>query len=610
MSMRGAEGNGAGTDAKDRRASGVERVHFEALVAVGENAGGGFEAESVDVSPDGMRLRTAYLPEMGEKIVCRFDGMGNEVVVEGEVAWRTEEAKGGEFGIRFTGLDAASEDAVRAMCSSLAAPSGSEASTEEPSVPRGSRVRLHIEGLGSPMKARVRESASREVEVGSNLEFLKVGRTLELEDVEHGSKREALIDAVKVDVDPTTNVPQLVVTLRYDKAGAAAPAPAPAKKKSEKARASVPPPSRRASTPPEAAKDEAKKEAKREESAEAADAEGDDRDESPKTGIGDRAASAGRAVASKIGPALTGMSARAKGAMGGMLALIEKRRAARAETRKSAAPRRTTAPPPGGALTSDGRRLVRDEPLDEGDDAGRPPTNRRAAAIGGGLGLIAVLAIFGVTRMIAGGGASATADARPTMSALPAAVADAPASGSGTPIINVPLIGATPASTTELVPPGPAPSAQAAVAPNGTSPMPGAAGDDDDGPSDNAAGPILKEWGKGEVGQHPVVIRIKMDGALERITGAAGAQGFTISVPGRRSLSSNTDYTRKDKRLASVNVVNTSNGAEVSVQFKDEPPSYQARIKGEKLEISIAKEAHSKVAKKKDSKGKKKKKSR
>src|SRR5262245_31063664 len=218
MSVRGAENHGsagsAGAEVTERRTGGGQRVHFEALVAVGESRGGGFEAESVDVSPDGMRLRTAYLPNIGDKLVCRFDGMGVEVVAEGEVIWQNQEARGGEFGMHFVGLDPKTADAIRAMCGQLGGNDRGE--SDAPTVPRGARVRLHIEGLGSPMKARVRESAAKEVEVGSNLEFLKVGRSLEVEDVDQGKKREARIDQVKVDIDPATNIPQLVVSLRYD----------------------------------------------------------------------------------------------------------------------------------------------------------------------------------------------------------------------------------------------------------------------------------------------------------------------------------------------------------------------------------------------------------
>src|SRR5262249_33274764 len=101
---------------------------------------------------------------------------------------------------------------------------------------------------------------------------------------------------------------------------------------------------------------------------------------------------------------------------------------------------------------------------------------------------------------------------------------------------------------------------------------------------------------------HPVVLKIKMDGPIERINGAAGAMGFTISVPNRRSVASPSDLTRKDKRLASVNVVNTSHGAEISVQFKDGVPPYLAKVKGDRLEIAIGKEGHWKVAKKKKKK--------
>ena len=46
--------------------------------------------------------------------------------------------------------------------------------------------------------ARVRESGSRNVQVGSNLEFLKVGRKLEVEDLEAGGRRQAQIDGVSV----------------------------------------------------------------------------------------------------------------------------------------------------------------------------------------------------------------------------------------------------------------------------------------------------------------------------------------------------------------------------------------------------------------------------
>ena len=176
---------------------------------------------------------------------------------------------------------------------------------------------------------------------------------------------------------------------------------------------------------------------------------------------------------------------------------------------------------------------------------------------------------------------------------------------SGTPTANIPLFGATPLSTTEPVPAAPTPSAVASAAPAAD---PGdSAGDDEGAPTaaDGKSGPGLKEWGQGTV-NHPVVLKIKMDGPVEKISGASGAMGFTITIPDRRSLSSVSELTRKDKRLASVNVVNTSHGAEVTVQFKDGVPPYLAKAKGDRLEIALGNEhgGSKKVAKKKKSDGK------
>ena len=89
----------------------------------------------------------------------------------------------------------------------------------------GTKVRLHIDGLGSPMRARVKDAKSRELTVGSELGFLQVGKQLELEDAATGGKRPARIDRVEVEIDPSSKVPQLVVTLRYDDDTSDAPPP-------------------------------------------------------------------------------------------------------------------------------------------------------------------------------------------------------------------------------------------------------------------------------------------------------------------------------------------------------------------------------------------------
>src|SRR5687767_2769193 len=151
-------------DIEERRAKGAGRVSLETLVEICGNEPGipTFEAETVDVSARGMHLRTAYLPEDGAPLVCRFENGGKEIVVEGVVAWRKESARGGEFGVKFTALDSRSVDALRGLVAqNLKQDSAADGKGS------GGRVRLHIEGLGSPMKARVRGGGSSKLEVGS-----------------------------------------------------------------------------------------------------------------------------------------------------------------------------------------------------------------------------------------------------------------------------------------------------------------------------------------------------------------------------------------------------------------------------------------------------------
>src|SRR6516162_9088957 len=109
---------------EDRRAPGATRIPFEAMVEVGGALGPSFPAQAVNISEDGMQLRTAYLPEIGQPISCRFD-VGH----------------GGAFGIRFTNLDPESVDALSQIMGT--AP---QIVAQMP----GSRIRLHIDGLGSP----------------------------------------------------------------------------------------------------------------------------------------------------------------------------------------------------------------------------------------------------------------------------------------------------------------------------------------------------------------------------------------------------------------------------------------------------------------------------
>ncbi len=87
---------------------------------------------------------------------------------------------------------------------------------------------------------------------------------------------------------------------------------------------------------------------------------------------------------------------------------------------------------------------------------------------------------------------------------------------------------------------------------------------------------------------HGNVLRIKMDGEIEKIEGDGQATGFTVVIPGRRSLEPAAPLAARDARIASIRVTNDGTGAELSVAFKDGVPNYLVRAKGDVLEIVLA----------------------
>lgn len=649
---------------KERRAASGHRVIFEGLVAVG-GQGAGFEAESVDVSPDGMRLRTAYLPMPGDVLMCRFDAGTGEVAVRGEVVWCNEEARGGEFGLAFVDVDDATMRALRALVSDDdGAPAGDDVvPPPQPAATKGNRVRLHIEGLGSPMKARVRDADPRAVHVGSALEFLKVGRTLELEDVDEGARREAWVDDVKVEIDPSSSVPQLVVSLRFDAVGqpatsreakgaddapvavarsSRAPArkddaeeatvkagaeprdagdarePAPATRRTASARGEVAAEAKGAADanrPDAKPRADAKAKggapsraaaAEDDDAAEASDAGDEDDVEAMRRGrlhdVGDKLKAGAGAAMEKIGPAVSGLGERAKSLWGRAQDNIQRRR----EAKEVDKPRRVTAPPPSGALKAAGRRVVRSEDDAEPTATPAPPrvaNRRKTAALGAVVGLLAVVALWGVTR--GGDDEPAPLTAADLREGEQAATEKLPPIPGAPATADVPLFGATPLSTTEQVVMPPAAiggDPDAPVEQGGDQ----ADADDDGKPS----APEQRSWGQGEV-KNANVLRLKMDGPVAGLRGQEIDGGFEITVPGRKSAASASSLARKDKRIDAVDVVNKEDGAVVTVKFKgDEVPGFLAQVKGDRLEIAIAGEAKKgggkKVASKSKSKSKKK----
>ena len=546
------------SNATDRRAPNASRIPFEGMVEVGGALGPSFEAQAVNLSEEGMHLRTAYLPEVGQPVTCRFDaGQGMVVVAAGEVLWKDDMGNGGEFGIRFTNLDSASTVSLQRIVGMV-----EDGMAIHP--PQGRKVRLHIDGLASPMRARVRDSQGAIVTAFSELGFLQVGKQLDLEDATSGSRRPALIDRVEVEVEPNTRIPQLVVTLRYDDEEAHASECADMDRM-DAAHST----GRDGSLVPHSMDDEMDdmNDAPHHQDIEAPhheelgsrgmiakasalpDEEQDEESKKLKSGFA-------RSMA-KVTPALEKWAKRAKTTM----ALL----AARASAKRNGAAddveiplRRTTAPAPGGGLHAAGRKVVRgeiDEPMlfDEAPAKPRFAMTKKRAMVGGAIGIASILCLVALRK---------------------------PAPAAATP----------PADTATTVAANPAPS-PAPVMPAANDPLATAAATLGADPTMGGKPGKAVPFGNGPV-THGNVLKIKMDGPVTFIQGASQPSGFTVVLPGRKSLDAAGPLAAKDPRIAAIRISNETGGAELSVTFKDGVPNYQVKAHGDTLEMHLAKPGH------------------
>lgn len=608
---------------QDRRDARVQRIPFEALVEIGGDGTPAFEAESVDISTGGMHLRSAYLPELGQPIVCRFDtGEGEPICAEGHVVWRDEGAIGGELGIQFTNVDEPSAAALLEMCGVPPAELEPARSSQPPSSPPakaepGSRVRLHIEGLASPMKARVRTVGDKQLLVGTKLDFLRIGRPLDLEAVDQQERRPAEVERVSVDIDPASKVPQLVIELRYTDVAQDEPKPAPVVIAQPIAQAAPAPASKPSPEPLDDDEAVAEPESTREpvfRARTAVEAAEDPMLDDELVMAGSVKESLGRA-ASRIGPTLASVGSRAKTTMELLFAKSRGRNEID-EDLVDVPPRRTTAPPPSGALQAMGRRVIRDDGSSFSEATPIASKKRsRAIALGASAGVLTVLLAMAFNKPAtpppgasAGDDLATTAPA-PAEAAYPSVEALAEIAPD-TVVANVPLFGPTPL-TTAVIPSKPAAPADELLgeaAGTGDSALLAAEASaaaetdsmDDDFPVERprrAAAPKPVEAKKvaekkvaaftsGKV-TRPKALRLRMDDAITSIRGTRSADGFTVLVAARRSKDKAGPLASKDERILQSKILNGAKGAELTIRFKDEVPAYAVRADGHDLVIEL-----------------------
>jgi hypothetical protein len=552
--------------------------------------------------------------------VCRLENGGQEVIAEGIVAWCQKETRGGEFGVRFTALDARSADVLKELCglggSEQSAPDAALAPAEPAlqAVAKGAKVKLHIEGLGSPMRARVADGDGQRIAVGSTLEFLRLGRKLEMESLDDGSRREARIDGLDVSIDPATGVPRLMVLLKTDS---------------------------QETTPQPSVVDTAKRAAatktvpQKTSGATAANAEPRMARESLEAPAGKRASHSQEAIDEQVELMVGRMrriagSARRKvtevsGELGSRIAPTMGRavQSMRRMSQRGQEPaRRRTAPPPAQAPNAAERKLrpqngaARSSQPELGNAKVLfPPKYKRVAGAVVALGLLAtVIAVAARSPEPS----TATAESQPGTNlavlaqpqagaALPAAGAQAPAvAANGSTqnglVAQVPLFGPTPMATLEPAP-LPAPAAESpevvaarelalakasqAAAASGTDTLseePAADGSEEE-PSTKPED--VPPWGKGRM-KDPILYRIKLDEAGSALKGSTQSKGFSVIIPGRKAMESPKGFVSRDPRFAKISAQNTSGGVKLTWTFKDEVPAYRVRLRKTNVEVLIS----------------------
>lgn len=594
---------------EERRANGIQRVPVEALVEVcgvgGKQAP--FEAESADVSGRGIRLRTAYLPEAGAPVVCRFENAGREVIAEGVVAWCQKETRGGEFGVKFTALDARSADTLRDLCGIV---DGAQETNKEPprtaaepnKVPAGAKVKLHIEGLGAPMRARIDDGKGSHISVGSSLEFLRIGRKLEMESVDDGSRREARIEGLDVMIDPGSGVPRLLVLLKTD-SDEITPQPSVVEAARKKTARAV----------------DAKPRTVDAKQVEKSDDEPTQEQIDAMVGRVRRIAAATKGTLTE---ATIRLSSRLAPGVGRALQHVRQLSNRPSEPAK----RRTTAAP---ATTAAPERKLRPQmrSVDTEAEATTPGVSAKKTRMRRVASGVAVMGVLGSVVAIATHRPANSSDASVRNDVSVAAQSSAVVLGNVTTgnealsssgnqptrsldgsklVVNVPLFGTTAMATLERAPMSAGSAEPAALVAAREQALAKAAqaalaqGVDASRLSEEPVAELsdksqessikpedVAPFGQGRM-KDPILYRLKLDAPGEALRGTSSSKGFSVIVPGRKLLESPSGFVKRDARFQKISSSQSSDGAKITWQFKDEAPPFRVRLRKSAIEILIS----------------------
>jgi len=169
-----------------------------------------FEADAVDLSAGGLSLRSTSLPEIGAQLHCRFDTLpgGTRISGRGEVVWAKPSGdRSGEFGLRFTQIDARAQALISEMIAERVATGGIVMQ------PQPRMATLEFEENEGPITAKLTKAFGRDVVFEQPLDVLALGRGV----VAHADKTLGHGNILRVDLRMDNGTPTLALTVRFSK---------------------------------------------------------------------------------------------------------------------------------------------------------------------------------------------------------------------------------------------------------------------------------------------------------------------------------------------------------------------------------------------------------
>jgi hypothetical protein len=209
----------------DRRSERSERVPLRIEVELGQgDFQDAFPADSLNLSKGGISMRAPCLPDIGSRLLCRFQCLpsGTVVTAQGEVVWaHLDGERCGEFGLAFVDLDAGSEWLIEEMIAEHAAHSG-----QSPPADVGAPVAtLELDGSDGSIAARLASADAGQAVFEQDLDLLRLGRGVRTH-APGADGRQGSISAVELRM--VGSVPMLAVTVVFGETSGVAAAPAPA----------------------------------------------------------------------------------------------------------------------------------------------------------------------------------------------------------------------------------------------------------------------------------------------------------------------------------------------------------------------------------------------